>query len=123
LERLGIDAERLPNPSEIIPQALALHDAIEANDVRGAVEALQALGKSVDPAAFEGMFQKIGDALAERLPDGVAQQVGDYLRGLGEKLGGAEGAQFLQTLLNSDALPDLVGAIADGKPMDALRAA
>ncbi len=108
-ETLGVDISALPLPSEAVPQILALIEAVRGGEAGAITQAVLELGASLDPAAFEGLLAKLGEAL----PEGVR----DFLVGLA---GNEDLRAILSALAIDPNLPALMDAIQAKDPQAVL---
>ncbi|MDQ3265443.1 MAG: hypothetical protein M3Y59_17595 [Myxococcota bacterium] len=105
LETLGVELSALPLPSEAVPQVLALIEALRGGEAGAITQAVLELGATLDPAAFEGLLAKLGEALPE--------DVRDFLGGLA---GNEDLQAILSALANDPNLPALMDALQAQDP-------
>lgn len=118
---LGIDLSSV-KPSKVLPDVLALSDAADKGDLKGATTAIQNLAKNLDPKAFQGMFAKVGERISAHVPPQMQAQIKGFFDGLNAKVGSPQGGEFIKALANSSALPDAVDKLGKGDWAGALSA-
>lgn len=103
LANAGIDASLLPQLGEVLPDAIQLAQALRERDPRGATEAALKLASHLPPEAFQGL----ADRVMEALPEGARQLVEGILSN-------PDVQQIASDLLSDPNFPTLVEQLAAG---------